>query len=172
MNNAGRYQLGLFKDVSLEIDRENFEVNVFGLINLTRHMIRHWLENDEKGLIAVTSSGYGRIAGPTNSTYTATKHALHGYFNSVSHEVSDSSVKCLVVPNAIEQLYHKNIRVSLVCPGPIVTDLMNQCYLSGVDPRHATADHRYVKYPSLFMTAERCAQLYAIALANQVILTL
>lgn len=121
VNNAGRYQLGLFKDVPLEVDRENFEVNVFGLINLTRVVVNHWIANDERGQIAVTSSGYGKIAGPTNSTYVATKHALHGYFDSIRHEVSQFTVsQIFFISNSTLpcQLYHKNITISVVCPGP------------------------------------------------------
>lgn len=152
INNAGRYQLGMFADTHVEVDRANFEVNVFGPINLTRRVLKHWeAVNYKNGLIAVTSSVGGKMGLPAASTYAATKFALIGYFDVLRTE-----------------LRHKGIAVSVICPGPITTDLFKKSFSTqlGVEPI-------ITPMPSyedcvFFMSADKCADWYLIGLANRI----
>lgn len=77
VNNAGKSQRAYFQDIDIEVDRAIFNVNVFGLINLTRLVYRYFLESKVKGQFAVTSSTAGIFGAPMSASYTATKHALH-----------------------------------------------------------------------------------------------
>lgn len=74
VNNAGRSQRALFKDIELAVDREIFELDVFSVVNLSRIYVRHFKGH---GHIALTSSSVGLISAPNSSSYTAAKHALH-----------------------------------------------------------------------------------------------
>lgn len=77
MNNAGRAQRSWFVDVDSEIDHELFEINVFGLVNLTRIVLRYFLEHNPDGQFGVTTSTAGIVGSPFVSSYSASKHALH-----------------------------------------------------------------------------------------------
>ena len=61
VNNAGRTQRALFGDIELAVDKEMFDINVFGLINLTRLVLRYFLDNQIKGHFVVTSSIAGKL---------------------------------------------------------------------------------------------------------------
>lgn len=43
VNNAGRSQRARFVEISMEIDKELFSINVFGMISLTREVVKFWL---------------------------------------------------------------------------------------------------------------------------------
>lgn len=148
VNNAGQYQISLFEETQLEVDKANFQLNVFGVINLSRLVVRHWLANNAKGHLAVTSSVYGLMGGPTSSTYVASKHAIHGYFESVRLE-----------------LWTRDITVSIICPGPVNTKLFEKSLTADLSTK---MERTNFDFGVTMMSVDRCAELYAIALANQV----
>jgi short-subunit dehydrogenase len=81
------------------------EVNYVGTIALTKALLPHFIEN-KKGHFAVTTSMVGLIGTPLRSSYAASKHALHGFFDSLRAEV-----------------YNDNIAVTLICPGFVSTNI-------------------------------------------------
>lgn len=100
---GGISQRSLTYETPLEVDRKIFEVNFFGTVALTKALLPAMIENGG-GLIAVTSSVVGKFGFPYRSAYSASKHALHGFFESLRAENSS-----------------KNIRVSVIIPGRIRT---------------------------------------------------
>jgi dehydrogenase/reductase SDR family member 7 len=76
INNAGRSQLAYCSDIDMAVDRELFEGNVFGLLNLSRVVLPHFLAK-KQGHLVVTSSICGKVGAPFSASYNATKHALH-----------------------------------------------------------------------------------------------
>lgn len=146
VNNAGRSQRASFEDTDLAVDRDLFEVNVFGLIRLTRIIVKYWYENNIPGQIAVSSSIAGKTGAPYSCTYTASKHALHGYFESLRNES-----------------YCRGIRITMVCPGPVVSEITERAYTADINKRwgrkHADDSKR--------MPTSRCAHLMAVAIANK-----
>lgn len=60
VNNAGYSQRAEFQDIDIEVDLKLFNVNVFGSVNLTRKVLKHFIERG-KGHIVVTSSLAGKI---------------------------------------------------------------------------------------------------------------
>lgn len=76
INNSGRSQKAEFHKIDLRVDKDLFDINVFGLINLTRVVIPYFLAKAQ-GHIVVTSSIAGKIGAPFSASYNATKHALH-----------------------------------------------------------------------------------------------
>ncbi len=100
---GGISQRSLVHETPLEVDRKIFEVNFFGTIALTKAVLPAMIEKGG-GLIAVTSSVVGKFGFPYRSAYSASKHALHGFFESLRAESKNS-----------------NIRVSVIIPGRIRT---------------------------------------------------
>lgn len=105
INNGGISQRSLAKDTSVEIDRKIFEVNFFGTIALTKTVLPVFIQQKE-GLIVTVTSAVGKFGSPWRSGYSASKHALHGFFDSLRAEVYDDKIKVL-----------------LVCPGFIQTNV-------------------------------------------------
>lgn len=76
VNNAGRSQRCIWENIETEVDRSMFELNVFGLVSLTRIAVKYFIAKGE-GHVAVTSSSAGIVGVPYSASYTASKHAIH-----------------------------------------------------------------------------------------------
>ncbi|NVO03718.1 MAG: SDR family oxidoreductase [Bacteroidetes bacterium] len=105
VNNGGVSQRTLFVDTSMEIFRKIMEINLFGAVLLTKYVLPVMLKNGG-GHIVATSSISGKFGFNLRSAYAASKHALHGFFESVRLEN-----------------YKENIRVTIVCPGRVRTNI-------------------------------------------------
>lgn len=97
VNNAGYGQLGSLEELTNDEARGNFEVNVFGMLNVVRHVMPY-LRQQQSGHIINLSS----IAGITGSfpgwgIYCATKFAVEGLSESLAAEVSPFGVKVTIV---------------------------------------------------------------------------
>lgn len=102
---AGISQRSLVSETPLFIDRKIFEINFFGAVMLTKAVLPEMIKNGG-GNIAVTSSIVGKFGFPYRSSYSATKHALHGFFESLRAE----NIK-------------NNIQVSIIIPGRVQTNI-------------------------------------------------
>lgn len=105
VNNGGVSQRSLVKDTELAIDRAIMEVNYFGAVALTKAVLPSMLSK-KSGHIVVISSVVGYVSTPLRSAYSASKHALHGYFDALRAEVQKDGV-----------------HVTIVCPGYIRTNV-------------------------------------------------
>lgn len=105
VNNGGISQRSLTKDTVLEIDRKVMEVNFFGTVAITKSVLPYMLQQ-KSGHIITISSIVGKFGFYLRSAYSASKHALHGFFDSLRLEV-----------------YKDNVQVMLVCPGKIKTNI-------------------------------------------------
>jgi dehydrogenase/reductase SDR family protein 7B len=114
VNNAGISQRSLVNETSLDIDRRIMEINFFAVSALTKLVLPQMIENKEGQFIAM-SSLVGKFGSPLRSTYSASKHALHGFYESLRAETSKDGIKTL-----------------LVCPGFIKTNIsLNAVTASG-----------------------------------------
>ena len=104
INNAGVTHLSHFSDTEVEVIRRVMEVNFFGAVNCTKAALDSLLER--RGRIAVLSSVAGFSPLATRCGYSASKHALHGFFDSMRPELRASGVP-----------------VTLVCPFFVDTDM-------------------------------------------------
>ena len=105
INNGGISQRSLVYETSLEVDRKIMEINYFGTIALTKAILPVMMQQ-KSGHIAVTSSIVGKFGFPLRSAYSASKHALHGFFETLRAELVDY-----------------NIHVSMIIPGRILTNI-------------------------------------------------
>ncbi|MBO3698567.1 SDR family oxidoreductase [Roseivirga sp. E12] len=92
INNGGQSQRSLVKDTLLEVDRDLMEVNYFGSVSLTKLLIPHMLERGNGHFVVITSLT-GIFGTPYRSGYAASKHALHGFYDSMRAELEDSGIK-------------------------------------------------------------------------------
>ncbi|XP_010463788.1 PREDICTED: dehydrogenase/reductase SDR family member 7 isoform X2 [Camelina sativa] len=124
-------------DATEEILKTTFDVNVFGTITLTKLVAPHML-NQGGGHFVVISSAAGKVSSSGQAIYSASKHALHGYFHSLRSEFCQ-----------------KGIKVTVVCPGPIETS-------NGTGA--STSEDK--KSPEKHVSSERCAELTIIAASH------
>lgn len=85
INNAGVTQRSLAVDTMLEVDRRLMEINFFAPVSLTKHLLPHFRER-QSGHVIVISSMAGLMGFPLRTAYSAAKHALHGYFETLQVE--------------------------------------------------------------------------------------
>jgi NAD(P)-dependent dehydrogenase (short-subunit alcohol dehydrogenase family) len=99
VNNAGYGLSGALEDLSEEQVRMQMEVNFFGTVFLTQECLP--LLRKSKGRIFNLSSAFGFVGFPLTSLYCASKFAIEGFSESLSHELSPLGVKvCVVEPGA------------------------------------------------------------------------
>ena len=95
VNNAGISQRSYVIETPLEIDRRIMEIDYFGTIALTKTVLPYMIKNGG-GYIAATSSISGLFGFPLRSAYSAAKHALHGFFETLRSEVFQHNIKVLI----------------------------------------------------------------------------
>ena len=105
INNGGISQRSLAIDTGIEVDTRIFKTNYFGTVALTKALLPYFTAN-KKGHFVVVTSVVGKIGTPLRSSYAASKHALHGFFDSLRAEV-----------------YKDNISVTIICPGFVNTNV-------------------------------------------------
>lgn len=105
VNNGGISQRSNAFETTEEVDRKVMEVNYFGNIALAKALLPHFKKN-RAGHIVVLSSLTGLFGFFLRSAYAASKHALHGFYESLRLEEEKNGLK-----------------VSLICPGFIKTDI-------------------------------------------------
>lgn len=99
VNNSGHGQYGLLEAVSHEQILAQFEVNVFGVMELTRAILPYFRKNKGGSIINV-SSGAGMFTLPMISMYCASKFALEGFSESISYELASQNIAVkLVIPH-------------------------------------------------------------------------
>jgi short-subunit dehydrogenase len=87
INNAGYGTLGVLEAASEEEIRKQFDVNVFGLIEVTKAVLPAMRKN-RSGLVINISSVGGRITFPYFSLYHATKFAVEGLTEALQYELN------------------------------------------------------------------------------------
>jgi NAD(P)-dependent dehydrogenase (short-subunit alcohol dehydrogenase family) len=86
LNNAGINLSGAFEDLSPTDIREIFDINVFGVMDVTRAILPHF-RSRRAGVVANLTSAAGLIAFPLQTQYVATKHAVEGFSETLAYEL-------------------------------------------------------------------------------------
>ncbi|MFF0112396.1 oxidoreductase [Streptomyces prasinus] len=109
VNNAGLGSSGATEESSLAQHRHVFDINVFGVIRMTKAVLPH-MRAQGRGRIINLSSIYGFIPQPYMAAYVASKHAVEGYSESVDHEVREHGVRVLLVePGGTSTAFEGNL---------------------------------------------------------------
>lgn len=94
-NNAGITHMSKFKDTSENLFNTIMNVNFTGSVNITRMCLPH-LEKSKGQIIAISSvAGFAPLYG--RSAYSASKHAMEGFFKTLASEVKDDGISVLIV---------------------------------------------------------------------------
>ncbi|MFT5249076.1 MAG: dehydrogenase/reductase SDR family protein 7B [bacterium] len=99
---GGISQRSFASETPLSVDRKIFEVNFFGTIALTKKVLPLLIKNGG-GQIGVTTSIVGKFGFPYRSSYSATKQALHGFFESLRSENVSQGIKIsMIIPGRVK----------------------------------------------------------------------
>jgi dehydrogenase/reductase SDR family protein 7B len=114
INSGGMSQRALALETSLQTEQRLMNVNFWGTTVLSKAVLPSMIKHGG-GKVVCMSSLTGKFGTRLRSAYAASKHALHGYFDSLRSEVFD-----------------KNIQITIVCPGFIKTNVsMNALTANG-----------------------------------------
>ncbi len=122
VNNGGISQRSLVIETDVEVDRRIMEVDYFSGVILTKKLLPTMTAKGSGHIVAI-SSIVGMFGFPLRSAYSAAKHAIHGFYESVWAE-----------------LHEKGIRVTVVCPGRILTNVSLHALTKDGTP-HGVMDH-------------------------------
>ncbi|MEP7007320.1 MAG: oxidoreductase [Sphingomonas bacterium] len=108
VNNAGLGQVGAAEESSIAQVQALFDVNLFGVIRVTNAVLPVMRQRGE-GRIINLSSVLGLIPAPYSAYYSATKHALEGYSESLDHEVRVFNIRVsLIEPAFTRSVFDQN----------------------------------------------------------------
>jgi len=96
VNNAGYALTGALEETSIEEARQQFETNFFGVLRVTNAVLPG-MRRAGCGRIVNISSVAGFLPAPYMGIYSASKHALEGYTETLDHEVRHFGVRALLV---------------------------------------------------------------------------
>ena len=121
VHSGGVSQRSFVADTDLATDRAIMEVNYFGTVALTKAVLPSMIAR-KSGHIVPISSVIGHVGVPLRSAYAASKHALHGFFDTLRAETEKDGIK-----------------VTIVCPGYIRTKVSENA-LRGDGSRYGKVD--------------------------------
>jgi short-subunit dehydrogenase len=142
-NNAGISQRGSVIESTDEVYHELMDVNYWAPVKLTKIVLSDMMAA-KSGHLVVTSSLSGKLGSPMRSGYCGSKHALHGFFDSLRSEV-----------------YKDNVKVTIICPGYIKTDISKNA-LAPNGQKHGKMDVNQENG----LSVEKCASLILRAIEN------
>ena len=96
VNNAGHGSLGALETATEQEIRQQFDVNVFGVIDVTKAVLPVMRQQRSGVLINVSSIG-GRVTFPFSSLYHATKFAVEGLTESLQYELNPLGIRLKIV---------------------------------------------------------------------------
>lgn len=144
INNAAISMWALFEEVTdLGIFERLLRVNFLGSVYCTHYALPHLRKT--RGRLVVVSSLTGKTGVPTRSGYAASKHALHGFFDTLRIELAGSGVS-----------------VTLACPDFVATEIRERAF--GPDGR--PLGQSPVQEGEV-MTADVCARLILAGAAER-----
>ena len=143
-NSGGVSQRSEASQTSVDIDRKIMEINFFGNIALTKAVLPQ-MQKQKSGHIVVTSSIAGKFGFYLRSAYSASKHALHGFYESVLLEEAKN-----------------NISVTIVCPGKINTPISTNA-ITKDGTAHGKMDHNQ----ATGMSVQECVQKMLVAVQHK-----
>jgi short-subunit dehydrogenase len=132
---GGVSQRSLAMQTELAVERSIMDLDFFGTVALTKAVLPSMIAR-KSGHIVPISSVVGYVGTPLRSAYAASKHALHGYFDSLRAEVGKDGID-----------------ITIVCPGYIRTDVSRNA-VTGDGSAFGRMDDTHKNA----MTPEQCAR--------------
>ncbi|TDQ06609.1 SDR family oxidoreductase [Pedobacter metabolipauper] len=117
IHSGGISQRSLAVETDLATEQRLMNVNFWGTVALTKIVLPVMIAKGGGNIVCI-SSLVGKFGTRMRSAYSASKHALHGYFDSLRLEVFD-----------------KNIHITIACPGFIKTNITINALTSDGSPQ-------------------------------------
>jgi dehydrogenase/reductase SDR family protein 7B len=136
VHNAGAALRDLAVDTVIEMDEKIMRINYFGPIQISKMILPSMIAN-RSGHFVVISSLSGKYGVPKLSAYAASKHALHGFFDSLRSEV-----------------HEYNIKITMIVPGIIKTNILKNAF-KGDGSRYDNS----MKAKEQWMSSDTCARI-------------
>ncbi|XP_028251611.1 dehydrogenase/reductase SDR family member 7 isoform X2 [Parambassis ranga] len=146
INNGGRSQRSLCLETNVDVYKTLMELNFLGTVSITKQVLPHMTQRGT-GSIVTVSSVVGLAGAPLATGYSASKHALQGFFNSLRSELTD----------------HPKILISTVCPGPVQSQIVKNAFTEELNKPVTTVGNQEHKMPT-----SRCVRLMLVGIANGV----
>ncbi|XP_023141759.1 dehydrogenase/reductase SDR family member 7 [Amphiprion ocellaris] len=146
INNGGRSQRSLCLETNVDVYQALMELNFLGTVSITKQVLPHMTQRGT-GSIVTVSSVVGLAGAPLATGYSASKHALQGFFNSLRTELTD----------------YPRILISTVCPGPVQSQIVGNSFTEELNKPVATVGNQEHKMPT-----SRCVRLMLVGIANGV----
>lgn len=134
IHSGGVSQRSLALETELSVAQRIMNINFWGTIALSQHLLPSMLSKGS-GHIVIISSLVGKFGTKFRSAYSASKHALHGYFDSLRTEIDP------------------NIKITIVCPGFIKTNVTINALTANGTKQNSMDDAQANGMP-----AEECAK--------------
>lgn len=107
LNNAGYGAFGPVESATDEQIRRQFDVNVFGLLDVSREVLPY-MRKAKSGIIINVSSVVGKVSMPLGSLYVGTKFCIEGISESMNFELNPLGIKVrLVEPGGVDTDFSK-----------------------------------------------------------------
>lgn len=137
INNAGYGQMGALEDLTRDLMRQQFETNVFGLVELTSLVIPI-MRQQGSGRIINVSSILGIISMPFRGAYNASKHAVEGISDTLRLELQSSGIEVISIE-----------------PGPIESKFRDNCVESSLSKLNVEKSYFSKQYAKMLLTYQQ-----------------
>eukprot|EP01023_Acetabularia_acetabulum_P045572 TRINITY_DN4627_c0_g1_i16.p2 TRINITY_DN4627_c0_g1~~TRINITY_DN4627_c0_g1_i16.p2 ORF type:complete len:293 (-),score=47.71 TRINITY_DN4627_c0_g1_i16:1846-2673(-) len=144
VHNGGISQRSVAVDFPLEDYVKIMNINFFGAVAITKALLPYLIEQGS-GHFVVMSSISGKVGTPIRTGYSASKFALHGFFEALRAEISQY-----------------NIQVTMVCPGYVATNVSFNALAAG-----GQVYGKFDETQSKGLTAQACARQVVKAAARK-----
>uniref|UniRef100_A0A3Q3GBC5 Dehydrogenase/reductase (SDR family) member 7 n=1 Tax=Labrus bergylta TaxID=56723 RepID=A0A3Q3GBC5_9LABR len=139
INNGGRSQRSLCMETTVDVYQALMELNFLGTVSVTKQVLPHMTQRGT-GSIVTVSSIVGIAGAPLSTGYSASKHALQGFFNSLRTELTE----------------FPNILISTVLPGPVRSQIVQNAFTEELNKSGTQ------------MPTSRCVRLMLVGISNGV----
>ncbi len=129
INNAGISQRALAAQTQLSVDKQLMDTNYLGTIAVTKAVLPVFLQK-RKGHIVTITSVVGKIGTPMRSSYAASKHALHGFFDSLRAELPETIAVTLICPGFVQT----NVSINALTGDGTPQQIMDNATANGLTP--------------------------------------
>src|ERR1700744_6039303 len=111
VNNAGYGLMGVFESATPEQIQNQYAVNVFGLMDVTRAVLPQMRQQGSGTIINISSFG-GQVGLPFGSLYNSSKFAVEGFSESLSHEVAALGISVKIIePGGVATNFRNGIEM-------------------------------------------------------------
>ena len=136
INNGGISQRSIASETQIEVDRKIMEINYFGTIALTKSVLPI-MQDQKSGHIVTVSSSSGKFGFFLRSSYSASKFAQVGFFESLRLEEEKNNIKVsLVFPFLVKT----NISLNAVSYNGDVLSKKDPLIENGISPEQCAQD--------------------------------